>query len=203
MPVTLRCEVCGAAHKRPPSQSHVRTCSPECGYKIRDNGEKPRVKLFCKNCGEAFYEYPSHADRRFYCSRACRFSCEEVRQQRSERIRGEDNPGWNGGITRYSVSRSGKVYRRGRLHKETEKVVRRSRAKEKASPDWADREKMRSVYQEARDRSEREGRTYHVDHIIPLQSDEVCGLHNEFNLQILPAEANLAKGNRLWPDQAA
>jgi len=35
---------------------------------------------------------------------------------------------------------------------------------------------------------------HHVDHIVPLVSQLVCGL------QILDAKANIEKGNRSWPD---
>lgn len=44
------------------------------------------------------------------------------------------------------------------------------------------------------------GHAYEVDHIVPLQSDIVCGLHTHSNLQVLEASVNRAKGNRYWPD---
>jgi len=40
------------------------------------------------------------------------------------------------------------------------------------------------------------GILWHIDHIEPLQSKTVCGLHNAFNISVVPASYNLTKNNR-------
>lgn len=39
-----------------------------------------------------------------------------------------------------------------------------------------------------------------VDHIVPLQSDFVCGFHCHTNMQLITRSENSSKGNRYWPD---
>lgn len=56
------------------------------------------------------------------------------------------------------------------------------------------------VHLEAHDvrlkRNKLTGIEWHVDHIIPLQSKQVCGLHIWSNLQVIPKQINLRKGNK-------
>lgn len=77
--------------------------------------------------------------------------------------------------------------------------ARRRAAKIQASPTWADQESVIGMYQLAL-LFNSTGINLHVDHIVPLNSDLVCGLHCESNLQLLPASDNISKGNRWWPD---
>lgn len=40
------------------------------------------------------------------------------------------------------------------------------------------------------------GLKWHVDHIVPLQGKQVCGLHKAINFQVIPAELNRKKYNK-------
>ncbi len=53
------------------------------------------------------------------------------------------------------------------------------------------------VFKEAVDvrdrRKELTGFDWHIDHIVPINSTAACGLHNAFNLQVVPAKWNVRK----------
>lgn len=64
------------------------------------------------------------------------------------------------------------------------------RAKElHATPVWAEVAAIKALYAARPD-------GHHVDHIVPLQGKNVCGLHVFNNLQYLTATENWSKGNR-------
>ena len=77
--------------------------------------------------------------------------------------------------------------------------AKRKATKLQATPTWADSEAIKGMYQLAAVFN-RTGMNLHVDHIVPLQSDLVCGLHCESNLQLMPASDNISKSNRHWSD---
>ncbi len=66
-----------------------------------------------------------------------------------------------------------------------------------ATPCWADMDKIRQLYIEAKSIEDLTGNKHEVDHVIPLQGRTVCGLHVEYNMQVIPAEINRRKSNTL------
>ncbi len=69
-----------------------------------------------------------------------------------------------------------------------------------ATVQWANEEKIAAHYAKSAKLTRETGIVHHVDHIVPLISDIVCGLHWEGNLQVLPALKNWEKRNLHWPD---
>lgn len=69
-----------------------------------------------------------------------------------------------------------------------------------ATPAWADHKAIEQYYLIANYLSFELGVDFHVDHVVPLQSDRVCGLHAQTNMNIALGSWNISKSNRWWPD---
>ena len=72
--------------------------------------------------------------------------------------------------------------------------AKRKATKLQATPKWTNQGYISLFYKLAQIEAARIGSKVHVDHIIPLQSQTVCGLHCEDNLQLLTEKVNLQKG---------
>jgi hypothetical protein len=77
---------------------------------------------------------------------------------------------------------------------------KRRAKKLQATPNWLTVEHLKSIerfYSISKEMELISGVKYHVDHIVPLQGDIVCGLHVPWNLQVIEASENLSKNNKL------
>ena len=136
----------------------------------KKRSEKPKSEA-AKEAGKRYYQKNKEAVK----ARANARPKDEVKQYR--RKHKENNPEYYKALT--SV---------------------RKRRHRKASPRWMTREQklaIRQLYLQAMDLTRLTGERYVVDHIIPLISDEVCGLHVPWNLRVITQEENLRKSNKL------
>lgn len=90
-------------------------------------------------------------------------------------------------------------YRRANLHRYAQHSARRRLQVEQATPAWSNLEVINDIYKLAQEFREA-GLDVEVDHIVPLQSKIVCGLHVQSNLRIILAVHNSKKSNQHWPD---
>jgi hypothetical protein len=75
----------------------------------------------------------------------------------------------------------------------------RRRKHREATPKWlttVQKAAMREIYKIAITMTQTTGEQYVVDHIVPLRSYEVCGLHVPWNLRVITQEENLKKSNK-------
>lgn len=93
-----------------------------------------------------------------------------------------------------------KVWRQENKARVTFSANKRRAQKLKATPMWANENKIIRLYEKAERLTTKMNKKYVVDHIVPLQSKLVCGLHCEQNLRVITQKYNSRKLNSSWPD---
>jgi hypothetical protein len=90
-------------------------------------------------------------------------------------------------------------YRKNNPDKVTADNAKRRAAKLNATPKWLSKEQheeIKEFFNMAKELEKVFPWKQHVDHIVPLNHDKVCGLHTPWNLQILSEKANMEKSNK-------
>lgn len=165
----------------------------------KDAKRKDGLQPYCKLCNSVYrqanksqIESYREQNRDYY-----RAKNQEWRAAHPERIK-ERN------AAQYRANRGVNIQRvrnwqQANPDKHCEIQVRRYASIKSSQPSWADRNAIASVYKTAAE-MRKSGLDVHVDHIVPLRSKLVCGLHVQSNLQIIDRKLNVIKNNRLWPD---
>jgi len=176
-----------------------------------------KTKL-CKKCGHTksisdFYANKSKKDGLNWECKSCfttwRHTPSGKKSRRREAIRAMeigktkqyyDNKMKNPKKKEQALNNSRKARsKRIKLGKEREYLATKRAFKLKATPKWLtekDNEQINFIYSEAARLSICIGIKMHVDHIVPLKGNNVCGLHVPWNLQIITARENIIKGNK-------
>lgn len=129
-------------------------------------------------------------------SRKYRINNEASLKEKAKKYRIKNKERINNYILQYrlnnktKISKTTKSYYLKNLHIFKAINAKRRATKLKATPKFANLNKIKEIYNNC-------PKGFHVDHIVPLTSKLVCGLHVEWNLQYLPAKENLSKSNKL------
>jgi len=121
----------------------------------------------------------------------------KYKQLNKEKVRGQGRQYYSNNIDAYRARK--KRWRATNPEKHCAGEAKRRAQKLFATPTWLTVEHHAEIvlcYEEAFALKLYTGQDYHVDHIVPLQGKNVCGLHVPWNLQVILARDNLSKGNK-------
>jgi len=164
---------------------------------------KPTTPKKCVSCGkikgpDAYGKNKSKSDGLHDTCKPCKSTMGKNLYRRERTRILNANKQWRDSNKDKVLDRSQRYYKTNKPDFIARAAKRRSR-KIKATPDWLTETHHREIqefYWLAQDLKSITGESYHVDHIVPLKGKSVCGLHVPWNLQVLPADLNLSKGNK-------
>src|SRR3990167_4983491 len=122
---------------------------------------------------------------------AARYAQNRDEIQASRRIYYEQNPEAQKRFFDYQQS-----YYNGNKHKFSARRSKRIAVEKHALPKWADQKAIAEFYVLAERKTRDTGIKHEVDHVIPLQGRNVCGLHVENNLRVISQNDNRKKSNK-------
>lgn len=166
---------------------------------------KSGLQVYCKQCVAAYakanrarikaYKAKYHAENREMLLAQKKTHYEANKSVYVERAtkRNKANPGGR-------KAACAKYYRENTSYYRAKENERRANQLS-ATPVWSDKNYVDGMYSICGIMNAVRGAgTYSVDHIVPLKSKLVCGLHAHTNLTIMLTSANKSKNNRHWPD---
>jgi 5-methylcytosine-specific restriction endonuclease McrA len=180
----------------------MKTCA-NCGEKKPltafgvHRARKGGVRSICLLCNNSAARKWYHANRDKAAETAKR--CKAAKPEQYRNMRRKTYPKNRERWAAAARVHSKKPARRAYL---TAQWARRHALELKATPAWLSAIQLAQIqefYEVAVARTTQTGVPHHVDHIHPLQGANFRGLHVPWNLQVLTAEENVRKGNRLQP----
>lgn len=161
----------------------MKTCT-KCGEAkaldafSREARAKDGLRSRCRTCDAGYQRSRYAADR--------------------ERIRGQQRRWYE--ANRAKVAEKQRRWERANPHLVNAQIARRKAAKLQRTPPWLTAEHhaaIAAIYAKAKEIEALVGLPVHVDHVVPLQGDNVSGLHVPWNLQVMLGWQNSSKSNRL------
>lgn len=184
---------------------------PSCGHTKplvefgRDAGRKDGLYAYCKKCACA-RQYKYRPAPKPITTSAQRKEMARLRSNRWAKTNPEKRKAASLNWRRAnlcSVREAGLAWQKANPGKVNANTAVRRAKKLKATPAWDsefDDLVFHEAYALAKLRAKMTGIKWHVDHVVPLRSKVVCGLHTPNNIAVITANANVAKGNRYWPN---
>lgn len=153
--------------------------------------ERDRLCFYCKECNREYRKANSNRIRE-YLAGYYKANLDKIKERSRE--------------SRKANPEAHKEWRKANLDKENANKAKRKAKKLQATPPWLTKEHLsaiRDFYTKSKALEKTTGVKHHVDHIVPLQGNNVCGLHVPWNLQVLTATENCVKKNNYpneWKD---
>jgi len=172
--------------------------SHDCERRVVNNICVECEAIAKKKCAEKYPEKNKRACKDWY-ERNRNYQLKKQRQHRCDNLELYKEKDRN-----YYKNNREEILVRAKKHYENNKDRYAAQAakyramKKKATPAWFSNEKkdIETIYEIASYWSDILEKEYHVDHIYPIHSDYVCGLHCLDNLQIITAFENHSKSNK-------
>jgi len=202
-PATIKCSKCGQERPRADFYGHSRQCKKcwleKCARYRAANQDKIKTYLkqwYVKNKDHVLdrckqYNSKAEVKGREQIRQRVRYAANRDAIQASRRAYYDTHSGARDRFIAYQ-----REYYEGNRVRFLIRGAKRRAARKQAFPKWANIKAIAEFYLLAERKTSETGIRHVVDHIVPLQGRNVCGLHVEYNLQVLTEEENLRKFNK-------